>query len=280
MASSSRKPSDSNASVDSDFEYEYTFNEASPGFTRHQVYETSFVLRQKLPRELVVPILNYAECWMRSAYIREEEVIVEEGNFNGGNCRYLCSEPIGSDGLTGIRPVKKVVFVLESHDQGWSSYPDNHGTYEDSWTWFEAQAVNAEAVEDDGTCTDNPEDREQMAGHNDSRAPGDLPWLAGGGNQITRNIHARLDWHKHVIAWAADDEDADGKWVRELERGQVIILSAHARFVSTLCLLFRAATNDSADILDGPIMSRVLRLRSTRLRCGNWLRRMPRCIEF
>ncbi|MCJ1465745.1 hypothetical protein MMC07_004364 [Pseudocyphellaria aurata] len=42
--------------------------------------------------------------------------------------------------------LRKVVFTMRSHDQGWSSYPTNHGTYENTWTWFDA-AVETKSVE-------------------------------------------------------------------------------------------------------------------------------------
>lgn len=35
-------------------------------------------------------------------------------------------------------PCRRIVFTIQSHDQGWGgSFPD-HGTYNGSWTWFEA----------------------------------------------------------------------------------------------------------------------------------------------
>lgn len=37
-----------------------------------------------------------------------------------------------------IHPCRKIVFSLKSHDQGWGGDPEYKGTYESSWTWFEA----------------------------------------------------------------------------------------------------------------------------------------------
>lgn len=89
---------------DSDGQYIYTFTEASRGFTRHEVYETSFVLRQKgLPVQLVAPILNYAEYWMRTTFEREDLITVTQGEE-----RYLQTAPIGADGLSGLKPVKEI----------------------------------------------------------------------------------------------------------------------------------------------------------------------------
>lgn len=34
-------------------------------------------------------------------------------------------------------PVRKIVFTIESRDQGWGG-GDSRGSYHGSWTWFEA----------------------------------------------------------------------------------------------------------------------------------------------
>lgn len=36
------------------------------------------------------------------------------------------------------QPCRRIVFTLRSRDQGWSSSPGDHGTYNGSWSWFEA----------------------------------------------------------------------------------------------------------------------------------------------
>lgn len=42
-------------------------------------------------------------------------------------------------------PVRKIVFNITSHDQGWSS--ETGGLYENSWTWFEAGLERLESNE-------------------------------------------------------------------------------------------------------------------------------------
>jgi hypothetical protein len=37
-----------------------------------------------------------------------------------------------------IPKLRVLVYSFKSQDQGWSSYPEHHGTYASSWTWFEA----------------------------------------------------------------------------------------------------------------------------------------------
>jgi len=58
---------------------------------------------------------------------REEEVSVRDGNIP-----YLVSLPIFPD-----KTLRKVIIIIVSKDRGWSKYLHDHGTYCNSWTWFE-----------------------------------------------------------------------------------------------------------------------------------------------
>lgn len=221
---------------DADGQYLYAYTEASCGFTRHEIYETSFLLRQKgLPVELVAPILNYAKYWMCTTYEREQRIsVAQDSRGCDGDERYLHTAPIGADGLTGLNPVKTVVFSIESRDQGWSSYPEDYGTYRGSWTWFEARKGDSSILEIDehGSELEGEREGEQQDLHpdNDAREPAEPLWQAQG-REIVRNIHAGKKWHRHIISWTANNnDDENGEWVQELKRGDVIVLSAHARF--------------------------------------------------
>jgi hypothetical protein len=100
------------------------------------IYHVAFILRQKLPPELVPAILDYAELWMKHTTACHNQITVTEHGFNSDRVRlgsgptgqssrtYLSSATIGTEGLSGIRPVRKVMFTITSHDQGWSSYPE------------------------------------------------------------------------------------------------------------------------------------------------------------
>ncbi|KAM0277499.1 hypothetical protein ACHAQH_005777 [Verticillium albo-atrum] len=46
-------------------------------------------------------------------------------------------------------PVRKVVFKLRSSDQGWGGERENHGTFQRSWTWFEAGLEKIEASDEE-----------------------------------------------------------------------------------------------------------------------------------
>ena len=116
---------------------------------------------------------------------REETVRVSNDNIS-----YLTSEPIPSG-----KRLKKVVITVVSKDQGWSSYPDDHGTYRGSWTWFELSVGSP--LKDSG---------EKWRG------------------EVTRNLHAHGDFKEHVI------EIKDGELYEKAESGDVLTVWARAQF--------------------------------------------------
>lgn len=72
------------------------------------------------------------------------------------------------------------------HDTGWSSYPEDHGTCNNSWTWFEAGLeLNAEGG------------REQPP-----RRP------------IQVNVHAKRDATTHVNIWGGSEGEREAdEWL-------------------------------------------------------------------
>lgn len=93
---------------------------------------------------------------------REDLVVV---NNNASECLYLEVE-ITAD---IAQPVEKIVFKTVSHDQGWSDYHQDHGTYSQSYTWFEADII--------GAASTRPR------------------------QNIQHNLHAVGDWKTHVNIW-------------------------------------------------------------------------------
>jgi hypothetical protein len=190
-------------------------------WTREEIYQAAFLLRQKLPAELVPAILDYAECWFKTTSIMERDIQVTEYDLikrddgNGGTrdegVRYLFTDPIGMEGLSGLHPVRRVVFTIESNDQGQSWDRDWHGTYDHSWTWFEAVVSNFDE-EDDAPLRE--------------------------GKRILCNLHASRAPMRHVVEWDHADEErkypfsegGDAEWVERLVRGQRIGITAWARF--------------------------------------------------
>lgn len=93
---------------------------------------------------------------------REDLVMV---NSSASECLYLEVE-ITAD---IAQPVEKIVFKTVSHDQGWSDCHQDHGTYSQSYTWFEADIMGAAS-----TCPRRV---------------------------IQYNLHAVGDWKTHINIW-------------------------------------------------------------------------------
>lgn len=89
------------------------------------------------------------------------------------------------------RQVVGVSLVIRSHDQGWSSYPENRGSRDNSWTWFSLE-------ECDGT---------------------DLA------KRLATNLHAVSTTQRYAFDWYAGDEV-----VARIRNGETIDLWACARF--------------------------------------------------
>jgi len=178
------------------------------------IYHTTFILRQKLPPELVPSILDFAEYWVKSSASCSYHMNITESDLRVGSessselkgALYHTSPLIAGDyeRFSALNPVRKVTFTITSKDQGWSSYPENHGTYENSWTWFEAVVLDWD--------------------ENDINQP--IP-----PRRICTNVHAGSDYKTNVITWTWNSEDEQERmWINRLRRGSKIGINVWARF--------------------------------------------------
>jgi hypothetical protein len=172
-------------------------------------YHTFFLLRQKMPPELAYTILEDAEYWMKSTTERTEAVVVTDRHqrtlSQQAGLHYLSSEPIGTEGIGRLHPVRKIVFTVTSKDQGWADNPALNGTYEQSYTWFEAITRGRDVTEG--------------APHSESR-------------KIVTNVRAGKEYKTHVVALYANAEDKGEKeWVKNnLKRGHQVDITVWARY--------------------------------------------------
>lgn len=102
---------------------------------RHSdVWKVYSILKRSLglPREVVLPIMDHGEHWVKTSVERKEETVVVE---------FDPDEPYVSLVVSGA--LRRVVFHTVSHDQGWGGGPEHHGNtkYSNSHTWFEAGVV-------------------------------------------------------------------------------------------------------------------------------------------
>ncbi|KAF4122909.1 hypothetical protein GMORB2_7216 [Geosmithia morbida] len=158
-----------------------------------------------------------------------------------------------------VHPVRKVVFTIKSHDQGWSSSSSPKGGYEGSHTWFEAGLERFDAEQQcDAHCT------KDLRYNSSKSVASALPLCAlrpiqppfepmitkgkyaskdEGGDivdnpsykyqhpleprqdwEIQRNKLATKTWQENEVTWSWDDnvdpESEDAKALEELGRGK------------------------------------------------------------
>ncbi|KAL7934721.1 hypothetical protein V8C35DRAFT_301680 [Trichoderma chlorosporum] len=155
-----------------------------------------------------------------------------------------------------VHPARKIVFKFRSRDQGWVTQRDEDAhAYSGSWTWFEVglEKFDAESAVDGSLPSVNSlrpvhplieETSSDPIGHNYTH-----PLLPSPEYAIQRNQTAVRNWQDHVVTWSyTDDIDpesergkalesngrgratGDGKFVRQLQVGDVITVWGKARF--------------------------------------------------
>lgn len=191
------------------------FRMASDADQLRDIYHTAFLLRQKLVPDVVPAILRYAGLLQRHVYSAgprtdNRHLIVTQ---NSAPKRTLITPPIQSSARLQ-NPVHKVVFSIQSSDQGWASNRDAG-----SWTWFTAGVYPKNQPEDE-----EPADDEAARVERDDRF---LPRE----REIFRNDVASSEMKLHIVEWSADSKNADErKWVETLENGDRIAVRAWAQF--------------------------------------------------
>ncbi|OIW30839.1 hypothetical protein CONLIGDRAFT_630748 [Coniochaeta ligniaria NRRL 30616] len=162
-------------------------------------------------------------------------------------------------------PCRKIVFTIRSHDQGWGGEQPHHGTYEGSWTWFDAGLEKFDAGEEteEEDNSDSPNFTltklrsiwpEVVAVSRDGAADTYAfhhELLADQGHKIQANVLARRPFTDHRVEWSwTDDIDpsggdarleqlvkagrgtgtGNGEFVRNLTLGDVVTVWGRARF--------------------------------------------------
>ncbi len=161
----------------------------------HDVYYVAFLLRQVLVPDLIPPVLDLAEYWTKTSHHRRDPQSCVEDTAG----RPFLSTAVSN--AFGPRMVTKVEISITSRDQGWSSFSQSHGTYEGSWTWFEAEVRPSNGGQD---CIRR---------------------------ELCRNVHAGRQYKSHVIEWRYDAEDEEERnLVRSLGGESSISVVPWARF--------------------------------------------------
>ncbi|KAE9392943.1 hypothetical protein BT96DRAFT_829998, partial [Gymnopus androsaceus JB14] len=197
--------------------------------------------------ELIDLILEYAEYWPCIRCDSNCEIDAEASRTisNEAAWLYLMSPPIPPKDESKHRRIRKITFQMESHDQGWASTEVDQGTYNGSWSWFEAVIFRASASPFWLDLTSDPTSPFNLgAKFNSSDLKELFPEPDPNGWHIQSNVVASKEPRWHSVTWTEfEDEEAhrdptsskgrEGighELVRLLEPGDRVMLIAKARF--------------------------------------------------
>ena len=97
----------------------------------------------------------------------------------------------------------KIIFTITSHDQGWSSFPHDHGSYMGSQSFFAAEICS---VDENGKTE-----------------------IVSKRKKIVYNVHASKEWKQHVVVWEKEGARKDlKKWFDGLRPGYLVRVYARA----------------------------------------------------
>ncbi|KAF8272837.1 hypothetical protein EI94DRAFT_1717574 [Lactarius quietus] len=152
------------------------------------------ILFRHFPEELVQIILDAAQYYPHSVFAMPARHLNHPLAARDGRLQAILTSPIVDSEF-----ISRVVIRTESHDQGWSSYPQDQGTFNNSWTWLDLALIR------------NPSES----------APADAPpdW------RIYTNLHASRTWQtKEVVL------DTSNEIIRALRPGDSLAIWAEARY--------------------------------------------------
>ncbi|KAN0086877.1 hypothetical protein V8E54_000565 [Elaphomyces granulatus] len=198
-----------------------------------------------LPIELVDMIIDEAEYWPSILTEMPRPISVVQD----GDSQCLLT-PLGSDSSLpssspkllphrGSHPCRKVVFTIQSHDQGWGGEVGSHGSYWGSYSWFDAYILpHGNSSNGDGNASqdETPIDPERPFIPTASRLQTNL--TAIGETQrysITWHYLDSIDQHSEEAERIGHEEGRgpatlDGSNVRSMKLGDTVSVWARARF--------------------------------------------------
>jgi hypothetical protein len=152
-------------------------------------------------------------------------------------------------------PCRKIVFTIRSRDQGWGGSRGDHYTYHGSWTWFEAglERWTKKPGDNSPEAQDQPsfvlEDLStvypRVVPENENTHKFNHALLAVENLKIQCNKTAVREILEHRVEWSYTDEETseskladigrgketgDGKFVRELQLGDIVTVWGKNRF--------------------------------------------------
>jgi len=122
--------------------------------TALDVYKAHYLLttRVGLPAEISLQILDQAAYHLRFTATRCDKQIYTHHRLTDDAEPYIslgipgpCARRV-QDTLSLGRYLRELTLITRSRDQGWSSFPADHGTYKNSWTWFNVSILRSPAT--------------------------------------------------------------------------------------------------------------------------------------
>ncbi|EXJ91999.1 hypothetical protein A1O3_00549 [Capronia epimyces CBS 606.96] len=183
----------------------YTLAMQPIGPVPSDTYHTAFLLAQVMPVDLVPTVLDMAGFWLDAplASTTHPFQVVERT----AGSEYLMAElPETFPG----KALRTLTFTVTSKDQGYSWDNHFHGTYLNSWTWFEVVIFSPES----GRATEP----------NRARTPISR-------RKIITNVHAGREYKTHTVRWSHNDRDEEiRKLMRSIRGGMRIAITVWARY--------------------------------------------------
>ncbi|USP80285.1 uncharacterized protein yc1106_07559 [Curvularia clavata] len=147
--------------------------------------------RSRLPASVARKILDKAEYWIKSASERCEAKQYDQEEAKK-QAPYLLGDPIQG---AHSHPVREINIIIRSHDQGFSDYKNQHGTYGGSMTFF-----NVIVQRQDGSLRD----------------------IGKGGEGIIHNVHACFETREHFVILKHIPPERRQSWLGLVEPGDRI----------------------------------------------------------
>ena len=195
----------------SDSSYQWSTRDSNKAI--YECLSTATSHRPALPTEIIFQILNHTSRWVCSFEkadkpappIPHAPILVSANPSGRLEIKVILSTPpMTSEGLLNIR---RLVFTFESKDQGWSGYRGDHGTYNNTWSWFEA---GVRSKDKDSTYADTASE----STHDSYKR-----------FHLQRNRHAGRDTESYRI-----ELEKESEIIRGLKPGDVIDLLACAQY--------------------------------------------------
>ncbi len=190
----------------------------------YECLSTSTPHRPALPNEIILQILDHPSRWIQvhsvklRAVAAHEPLICRSYGPQNGDWQILVTDPVSGRIINRLR---NLVYSFRGQDQGWSDYPQHHGTHEGSCTWFEAGLTRFEDKNAQG---------EELRRQKDLRAGKERERY-----ELHRNRHAALKPENYVIELGTEHD-----LLKRVEDGDRFALWARAVFPGWENMVHRA----------------------------------------